>query len=535
MIMPVSLERLIAEVEPAVVTDELIRDCIVVTGTDPELTAEKKQTISFNQVECAAFSFHNLARIDNLRGLNKLVKLQLDNNHIKKIENLDHLTNLKWLDLSFNNISTIEGLDKLTQLQDLSLFNNEISTIQGLDNLPSLNVLSLGNNGIARLDQLSSLVRFTRLHLLNLAGNPMCKDPDYKSYVLSHLKNLSYLDYRRVQNADRAAAMEQHQDEMLELQDRQEAAATEAAAAADKAAHALAMAEANLDGVESLLEDMIAADPEWPKLAAVPGLLEPWNDVRDKWQVATEEFKLVILDAHGRKKAEQAQFQAAVSAAMSERDAAARALLVEYEKAKKQTVRRVAEQPAETEEQVLGIKVKLMALQGALLGLEMDAVEVVTDLVTEFDRSYSEMAEANKLQYNAYFTQVRDLENNFFMALNGVVPSYLERYSSAADNPELEALADDVQLMLGDKDALLNALQSSHECHTSQIDTLEDKLVGREMSKANNLADMNNAWQEQRHRDRMSEILSFLERNMNELDVMASDAAEAAADVADMQ
>jgi hypothetical protein len=55
---------------------------------------------------------------------------------------------------------------------------------------------------------------------------------------------------------------------------------------------------------------------------------------------------------------------------------------------------------------VLGAKVKLMALQEALLGLEVDAVEVVAGLVTEFDRCYSEMAEANKLQYNAYFTQV---------------------------------------------------------------------------------------------------------------------------------
>jgi hypothetical protein len=57
--------------------------------------------------------------------------------------------------------------------------------------------------------------------------------------------------------------------------------------------------------------------------------------------------------------------------------------------------------------QVLGAKVKLIALQEALLGLEVDAVEVVAGLVTEFDRCYSEMAEANKLQYNAYFTQVR--------------------------------------------------------------------------------------------------------------------------------
>lgn len=47
-----------------------------------------------------------------------------------------------------------------------------------------------------------------------------------------------------------------------------------------------------------------------------------------------------------------------------------------------------------------------MSLQECLLALEMDTVEVVAGLVTEFDRSYSEMAEANKLQYNAYFTQV---------------------------------------------------------------------------------------------------------------------------------
>jgi hypothetical protein len=155
---------------------------------------------------------------------------------------------------------------------------------------------------------------------------------------------------------------------------------------------------------------------------------------------------------------------------------------------------------------VLGAKVKLMALQEALLGLEVDAVEVVAGLITEFDRCYSEMAEANKLQYNAYFTQVtssgratqqschpmlmlgrscsaamlpgltciaasettatamfgvqvRDLQNNFFAGLVSAAPSYLERYGSAADNPELEALPEEVALLLGDKDALGNALQ----------------------------------------------------------------------------
>jgi hypothetical protein len=57
------------------------------------------------------------------------------------------------------------------------------------------------------------------------------------------------------------------------------------------------------------------------------------------------------------------------------------------------------------------------------------------------------------------FLQVRDLQNNFFAGLVSSAPSYLERYGSAADNPELEALPEEVALLLGDKDALGNALQ----------------------------------------------------------------------------
>jgi Leucine-rich repeat (LRR) protein len=54
--------------------------------------------------------------INNLVGLDQLVKLKLDNNKIWKIQNLDHLVNLQWLDLSFNNIEKIEGLSTLTKL-----------------------------------------------------------------------------------------------------------------------------------------------------------------------------------------------------------------------------------------------------------------------------------------------------------------------------------------------------------------------------------------------------------------------------------
>lgn len=45
-------------------------------------------------------------------------------------------------------------------------------------------------------------------------------------------------------------------------------------------------------GVETLLEDAIAADPEWPKLLAVPQLMDGWVDVQTKWQADTDGFKV---------------------------------------------------------------------------------------------------------------------------------------------------------------------------------------------------------------------------------------------------
>ncbi len=36
----------------------------------------------------------------------------------------------------------------------------------------------------------------------------------------------------------------------------------------------------------------VKEDPEWPRLSQVPNLLDPWNDIRDKFNTATDEFKV---------------------------------------------------------------------------------------------------------------------------------------------------------------------------------------------------------------------------------------------------
>lgn len=220
-------------------------------------------------------------------------------------------------------------------------------------------------------------------------------------------------------------------------------------------------------------------------------------------------LQLEILGAHARKKAEEAEFKAALAAALTERDTEGRDLVAAYDKVHKHVMRAAgaADDPAATEEQVrhaaqhsrrqhrlgrlalfltappagriglggclparswqrvcvrhcsrprhchcsgcgarqrlvaarlaicklsvtpalpcaaafvcccwcrplqvLAAKVKLMILQEALLGLEVDTAEVVAGLVTKFDRSYSEMAEQDRANYTAYFTRVRARE-----------------------------------------------------------------------------------------------------------------------------
>jgi Leucine-rich repeat (LRR) protein len=56
-----------------------------------ERIEEKRQTMPFREVSHLAFSFKNILKVENLQGLDNLVKLQMDNNVIQRIENLDHL------------------------------------------------------------------------------------------------------------------------------------------------------------------------------------------------------------------------------------------------------------------------------------------------------------------------------------------------------------------------------------------------------------------------------------------------------------
>ena len=104
--------------------------------------------------------------------------------------------------------------------------------------------------------------------------------------------------------------------------------------------------------------------------------------------------------------------------------------------------------------------------------MELRNVEIVKDLVFEFDREYTEIVSKSKTIITEFFEKIRELEENYFAGLQEEAMRVYERFGSG----ELDdACSEDTKLLLGDKDTFMNSVQSHHDFHASAIDALEDK------------------------------------------------------------
>ncbi|XP_037241934.1 dynein regulatory complex subunit 3 isoform X1 [Falco rusticolus] len=217
------MSHLYNSIEPNVIDDEMVQKAIEEQYPEDKRKLAKREDINFKNVTELQLSFRNILQVDNLWQFENLTKLQLDNNVIEKIEALDSLVHLVWLDLSFNNIEVIEGLDTLVKLQDLSLYNNRISKIEHMDMLQELQIFSIGKNNLTTLQDVIYLRRFKNLRTLNLIGNPLCDDEQYTLFVVAHLPDLVYLDFRLVCDTMREVAVLKYQDltELLESEEAQ--------------------------------------------------------------------------------------------------------------------------------------------------------------------------------------------------------------------------------------------------------------------------------------------------------------------------
>ncbi|XP_052120112.1 leucine-rich repeat-containing protein 9-like [Frankliniella occidentalis] len=115
-----------------------------------------------------------------------LIKLDLSRNYLRAVPLLKPLQNLQFLDLSSNQLQSLCGLEEMTSLRELHLANNYIRTLQ----------------------ELQPVRRLHRLNVLDLTGNDVSDDINFKKFVIFHLRNLESVNGQEVMDGDLVAARE---------------------------------------------------------------------------------------------------------------------------------------------------------------------------------------------------------------------------------------------------------------------------------------------------------------------------------------
>ncbi|NWT04032.1 DRC3 protein, partial [Mionectes macconnelli] len=489
------------DVEPNIIDDEMVLKAIEKTYPEDLGDLAQGEKINFKDVTELQLSFKSILQIDNLWQLENLTKLQLDNNVIEKIEALESLVHLVWLDLSFNNIEVIEGLDTLVKLQDLSLYSNRISKIENMDTLQELQIFSIGKNNLTNLENVVCLRRLKSLRTLNLSGNPFCDDKQYTLFVVAHLPNLVYLDFKLVRETTvrflQFPAWEIRQQLLTEPSLCWCASNIPAlrAGSLQKSGlqkHTTAFVE-HLNG-SFLFDSLYEEDTEAAKLASLPG-------VGDLLQAYPSWFVSVCgnlynygLEEYEKREAEVSDFYKKLHEILLASQEESKKAMFDFENRNKQRLDEIhharsydaaESKRAECQEDILQLSETLMALE-ALLSNELEellqgfkrSIDVITSTFMENVKEiypFHSMGVIN-LFLNIFCTmgQCRDLENQHHEKLMEIALTTLEKSLKGKLEEDLPA---DVQTLLVDKNTIVNAVNMSHSIRLRKIDKRESDML----------------------------------------------------------
>lgn len=138
-------------------------------------------------------------------------ELDLRGYKIPQIENLGAtLDQFDTIDLSDNDLRKLDGLPYLSRLKCLLLNNNRILRIGEdlLESVPNLNSVILSGNNIQELGDLEPLTQLPHLETICLLMNPVSTKPYYREYMAYKFPHLRLLDFRKIKQKDRKAAIE---------------------------------------------------------------------------------------------------------------------------------------------------------------------------------------------------------------------------------------------------------------------------------------------------------------------------------------
>nr|XP_023015582.1 dynein regulatory complex subunit 3-like [Leptinotarsa decemlineata] len=522
--------------EPRVINNALIEKCIDYQYPKGEIgRLMREEGIPKEEIEEIRFEFMNILKIDHLWVLKSLTKLQLNNNFIEKIENLETLVKLEELDLSFNKINKIENLDKLVNLRKLSLFDNLLKKIENMDTLTKLTIFTIGKNKIDDMKNIHYLRKFSKLTSLNMAHNPCAEQKNFRIYVAAFLPQLVYYEYKRIEETEREEGLamfsKQLQNiEKLEEEENSRIAITEKQRK-DAELHSLSFVEyLNSRYLFDLLFD---GDIEGE------ALLEIGDEIKDFHMEYEEQFinlcqqVFEIGQKHYKIRMDEVNlFTTTVDKAKKENQEESVNHMEEFMKKKYDVFDQLNTLTKHFENDVIDIdkyKEKVdeyfVMFNGIihdtwkkLMKLELQLFEQMEEVNQNFEHVLADMINAFIEEAQAVFAQIREQEVIYTENISDIS----SRYLTQANMGEI-TVPDVLKSIMSDKEALNNAIATTHDAHLQIIDNREDTLVERAKHWLETFTKNLTKDEIKRNRDKLLEINHFLDIQREEFDELAGD------------
>ncbi|TDG96677.1 hypothetical protein EPR50_G00231330 [Perca flavescens] len=169
-----------------------------------------KDLSAYSSLSHLDLGYNCLSEISGLEQCCKLTHLSLEHNRISRISGLDSPVLLTHLCLRGNQLKRIEGLENLKSLQVLDLSLNRITSLSGLQNLHLLGSINLEKNLISEIQECKHIHDLFLLRDLNLLGNSVQEQPDYRLAVVFLLQHLTVLDQDKVTAEEKVASVNKY-------------------------------------------------------------------------------------------------------------------------------------------------------------------------------------------------------------------------------------------------------------------------------------------------------------------------------------
>uniref|UniRef100_UPI0037E8C090 leucine-rich repeat and guanylate kinase domain-containing protein n=1 Tax=Semicossyphus pulcher TaxID=241346 RepID=UPI0037E8C090 len=168
-----------------------------------------KDLSAYSSLTKLDLDYNCFSEISGLERCCKLTHLSLAHNKISRISGLDSLP-LTQLCLGGNQLERIEGLESLKSLQVLDLSVNRITSLSGLQNLHLLGSINVEKNLVSEIQECKHIHDLFLLRELNLLGNPVQEQPDYRLAVVFLLQHLTMLDQEKVTAEEKVSSVNKY-------------------------------------------------------------------------------------------------------------------------------------------------------------------------------------------------------------------------------------------------------------------------------------------------------------------------------------